>query len=113
MISSQTVVNGTLKPDGTVELDEKPGISPGRVRVTLQPMPEPTQAGRGWWEVLEQIWKDQKARGFKGRGKEQVDADIQELRDELEQHANQVERLQEEAIRAREAKKAPPSTEKS
>ena len=31
------VVQGTLKPDGTLELDEKPSLAPGRVQVMLQP----------------------------------------------------------------------------
>jgi hypothetical protein len=34
------VVNGLLKPDGTLELDALPRLPPGRVRVTLQPLVE-------------------------------------------------------------------------
>ena len=32
------IVQGTLRPDGTLELDEKPPLTPGRVQVTLQPV---------------------------------------------------------------------------
>ena len=32
------VIQGTLKPDRTVELDEIPTMTPGRVQVTLQPV---------------------------------------------------------------------------
>ena len=35
MNSHQTVVLGTLHPDGIVQLDESPGLPPGRVEVTL------------------------------------------------------------------------------
>jgi hypothetical protein len=37
MSPAEIVVEGTLKPDGTLELDEKPSLPPGRVKVTLQP----------------------------------------------------------------------------
>jgi len=38
MSFDSVVVQGTLKPDGTVELDEIPTMTPGRVQVTLQPV---------------------------------------------------------------------------
>ncbi len=31
---------GTLRPDGTLVLDEKPALAPGRVRVALRPLGE-------------------------------------------------------------------------
>ena len=34
------VVEGTLKADGTLELDEKPNLPPGRVSVTVVPQPQ-------------------------------------------------------------------------
>lgn len=36
MNNATVIVDGTLKPDGTLELDEKPPLPAGRVRVTLQ-----------------------------------------------------------------------------
>ena len=36
MSLNSIVVQGTLKPDGTLELDEKPTLAPGRVHVMLQ-----------------------------------------------------------------------------
>jgi hypothetical protein len=33
-----TVINGLLKSDGTLELDAPPGLPPGRVRVTVEPI---------------------------------------------------------------------------
>jgi hypothetical protein len=36
MSVTEVVVEGTLKPDGTLELDHKPNLSPGRVRVILR-----------------------------------------------------------------------------
>ncbi|HEY1803990.1 MAG TPA: hypothetical protein VGG45_05875 [Terracidiphilus sp.] len=37
MSNHTNVIQGTLKPDGTLELDEKPTLAPGRVHVMLQP----------------------------------------------------------------------------
>jgi hypothetical protein len=36
MALDEAIVTGTLKPDGTLELDEKPNIAPGRVTVVLR-----------------------------------------------------------------------------
>ena len=35
----EIVVEGTLKPDGTLELDQKPNLPPGRVQVVLRKSP--------------------------------------------------------------------------
>jgi hypothetical protein len=36
MSLTETIVQGTLKPDGTLELDRKPDLPPGRVTVVLR-----------------------------------------------------------------------------
>jgi len=38
-MSPQVTVQGLLKADGTLELDTKPELPPGRVTVMLQPLP--------------------------------------------------------------------------
>ena len=38
------IVQGTLKDDGTLELDEKPPLAPGRVQVTILPLRAPAVA---------------------------------------------------------------------
>jgi hypothetical protein len=100
MNTTQIVVEGTVKPDGTLELDGNPTLPPGRVQVTLTPVPE-AGAKEDVWTVLERIWAERKARGMSPRSRQEIDAEINALRDELEEHANQVEALQEEAARAR------------
>ena len=40
-MSAQMIVQGTLKSDGTLELEQKPKLSPGRVRVTVEPWRNP------------------------------------------------------------------------
>jgi hypothetical protein len=77
MTEWQTVTHGTLKADGTVELDEKPNLPPGRVHVVL------TQEGSSavkiaTWDVLQRIWQQQRG----GRTKEEIDAELDQMRNE-------------------------------
>jgi len=50
MSLSEVVVEGTLKPDGTLELDRKPNLPPGRVQVIVQAIPE-LPAGDPFWNA--------------------------------------------------------------
>ena len=47
MSLSEVVIDGTIKPDGTLELDEKPKLPPGRVTVILRQESEPDPAQGG------------------------------------------------------------------
>jgi hypothetical protein len=76
MSINQIAVQGTLKEDGTLVLDEKPNLPPGRVEVRIWPAKAPDPTGPGWWDRLQQIWKDQDARGYKRRSREEIDAEI-------------------------------------
>ncbi len=96
------VMYGTVKPDGSLELEGKTELPPGRVRVALTVMAEPTQPKESVWKVLERIWAEREALGMPSRTREEIDASVNELRDELEEHANAIEALQEESARERE-----------
>jgi len=74
---NSAVVHGTLRQDGTLELDEKPPLAPGRVQVTILPMPAPAvaQPRRTILDVLDEIHAAQQARGFHGRSVEEMEAD--------------------------------------
>ena len=93
------IVRGTLEPDGTLVLDQKPNLSPGRVRVMLEAMPELSQPVR-FWAMMEEIWDDLKASGHSPRGVEDIEAERRDFRDEwderqdaLEQNHRDTERL--------------------
>jgi hypothetical protein len=87
-------IPGVLKADGTLELSQPiGGLPPGPVEVTVQPA---TPAREDTWTVLQRIWAEQKAEGRQPRTAEEIDAGINELRDELEEHALAIEQLQEE-----------------
>jgi hypothetical protein len=82
------VVQGTLKDDGTLELDEKPLLTPGRVQVTILPIPDPavTRSRRTILDVLDEIHASQEARGYRGRSIEEMEADEAERRTEEEEY---------------------------
>jgi hypothetical protein len=105
MSQSETVIAGTLKPDGTLELDEKPNLPPGRVRVVLRPEAElkpPQPLGEDFFQMMEEIWAGQKARGHVPRTEEEVEAERKEMRSGWAKRQEAIERLQEESRRLRE-----------
>lgn len=101
MTRATAVVEGVVKPDGTLELPHKLNIPPGRVQVTVQTMPESSQPDR-FWKMMESIWADLRANGRPPRTREEIDAEIDALRNDAEEEMQAVERLQEECRRARE-----------
>ncbi len=82
---SEVVIEATLKPDGTLELDQKPNLSPGRVTVLLQPAPARPTPKRGLADVIDEIRQGQQARGFQGRSAQDIEAGLREGEDEYEQ----------------------------
>jgi hypothetical protein len=76
MTATVVEAQGTLRPDGTLVLDTKPDLPPGRVRVTMQPL----EARADVIEVLQRIHAEQAAGGHVSRSREQIDADIAAMR---------------------------------
>ena len=101
MNAAAVVVEGTVQPDGTLEVTQKVDLPAGRVHVTVQPVAEPVQPDR-FWKMMESIWAAQLASGRTPRTLEEIDAEIEALRNESEEEMQAVERLQEECRRARE-----------
>ena len=64
-------------------------------------MTEPTRPDR-FWEMMESLWADLRTGGRTPRIREEIDAEIDALRNEAEEEMQAVERLQEECRRARE-----------
>ncbi len=100
MTSNAIEVQGTLREDGTLVLDEKPNLPPGKVRVTLQPVLDYAQTPI--WKFFEQLRAEQQARGFVPRSREEIDADVAALREEDEERMQQIERIQDECRQFRE-----------
>lgn len=82
MSAAQVVVEGVLKPDGSLEVTEKFGLPPGRVRVTVEVFNEPIPAGENWFEYLEQARSERELAGAEFRAKEEIDAEIDSIRND-------------------------------
>ena len=102
MSTNTIVIQGVVKPDGTLELEGKVPLPAGRVSVTLQPVPH-SQETDPFFEMLRGIWAARERAGLRPRTREEIDAQIREIRDEFDEGVEEVGRLQEECRRLREA----------
>ncbi|HQU45362.1 MAG: hypothetical protein B7Z73_13700 [Planctomycetia bacterium 21-64-5] len=78
-------VEDTLRADGTLELDQMPNVSPGRVTVILQPAATRAPVQHTLASVIDEIRLGQQARGFQGRSAEEIEAALDEGEDVYEQ----------------------------
>ena len=92
MESATIVLEATVTPEGTLQLADKLPLPPGKVRITVEPLQD--RQGLGVLEVLARVHAAQAERGFKGRSKEEIDADVRALRDEWDERMEEIERLQ-------------------
>jgi hypothetical protein len=52
------------KPDGTLELDEKPNLAPGRFTVVLWHESEVGPPQEGWWPYVQRGRAEREAAGY-------------------------------------------------
>jgi hypothetical protein len=103
MNATETVIAGILKADGTLELKERPKLSPGPVTVVLrQEATIATPPAEEFFQAMEEIWAGQKARGHVPRSAAQAAASRQEMRDQIEGEVQAAVRLQEDSQRQRD-----------
>ena len=81
-MSNQAIVQGTLKADGTLVVNQKLHLAPGPVLVTVQPM---TPRQRGLADVIDEIRQGQQARSFQGRSAQEIEVSRQEGEADYEQ----------------------------
>jgi len=98
METTEAISGGTLKADGTLELDRPLGLPPGRVEVRVRRVPQAAM-GDSMWTVLERIWAERAGRT--PRTAAEIDAEINALRDESEERLRAVEAIQAAGARAR------------
>jgi hypothetical protein len=91
MTTNTNVIQGTLREDGTLLLDQMPDLPPGRVKVTLEPAADLTQTDV--WQVVERIWAGQSARGHVPRSPQEIDAELAASRQEDEERMQSLERI--------------------
>jgi hypothetical protein len=100
MTTKAIEIQGTLREDGTLVLDQTPNLPPGRVKVTVEPVPDYTQTDI--WQFFERLWAEQRARGHVPRSREEIDADLEAARQEDEERMQDLERIHEECQRYRQ-----------
>ena len=93
MGTSGVVIGGTLRPDGTLVLDEKPNLRPGRVRVRVEAA-QLAAPEKDLLELLEEIWAASDTVPGQRRTAEEIDATINALRDEGEERVREIGELQ-------------------
>ena len=57
MSLAEVVVEGTLQPDGSLDLDSKPELTAGRVRVSLQKLSTEMPA-EDWWQYMQRTRRE-------------------------------------------------------
>jgi hypothetical protein len=91
MSSIPIILQGTLNADGTLQLDEKPGLPAGRVQVTIQSVESPEPIKEDWWRCLQRLRAGLERTGHRFRTSEEIEAEIQELRDWGEERYEQAQ----------------------
>jgi hypothetical protein len=100
---TETVIEGTIQPDGTLVLDRKPNLPPGRVTVVVRQQSEvPVPRDEPFWQRMQAIWDAQTAAGHVPRSAEEIDAELREMREGWAKRQEAIERLQEEARLSRQ-----------
>jgi hypothetical protein len=80
MSLAEVVVEGTLKPDGTLELDEKPNLAPGRVTVVLRQASAPPPK-EDWFQYLQRLRAEREASGYPFLSEAEMNAHLDWLRE--------------------------------
>ena len=92
----EVMIEGTLQPDGTLQLDSKPSLPPGRITVVLRQVSEPVLPNDDpFWQRMQAIWAIPISGAASDGGASSL-AEVRKMRDEWEEHQQAIERLQEE-----------------
>ncbi|HUY35098.1 MAG TPA: hypothetical protein VMV69_20280 [Pirellulales bacterium] len=81
MSLTEIVVEGTLKPDGTLELDQKPSLSPGRVTVVLRQEFKSPATREDWFQHLQRIRAEREASAYPFMNEAEANGHIEWLRE--------------------------------
>ncbi|HYT90794.1 MAG TPA: hypothetical protein VEL76_18945 [Gemmataceae bacterium] len=84
MSLSAIVIQGIVKPDGTLELEGKVPLPAGKVQVTLEPLSLVPQ-DHPFWKLLQDIWTARQEAGLQPRSAAEIEAERQRFRDEVEE----------------------------
>jgi hypothetical protein len=92
MSTQPVILHGQIRPDGTLQIEEKINLPPGPVNVTLETATQ-VKPRESTQQVLKDIAVRQQAIGRQPRTKEEIDAEIDAMRDEDEHRMREIEQL--------------------
>jgi hypothetical protein len=101
MSANTVVIYGLVQPDGSLQLEGKIPLPAGKVQITVQAVPEPSE-GDPFFDMLKGIWAARTQAGFTPRSVEEMEAQRRQLHGESDQEIMEAGRLQEECRRLRE-----------
>jgi hypothetical protein len=79
----ETVIEGTLTAGGVLQLDEKPNLLPGRVKVAIRPISQPIAAPEEtWFTCLQQIRAGRVRSGYPFLNDREIEAFIESIRED-------------------------------
>jgi len=82
MPNTSLEVLGTVRADGTLDLDQKLSVPPGRVKVRVESVETPASPAENLIEFVRRSRRELEASGHQFRTKEAIDAELAELRNE-------------------------------
>ena len=103
MSTPAITLQAVVKPDGTLELGERLTLPPGRVQVTIVPIPE-LPPNDPFWQRMQAMWAAQESRGFVPRSAQEVEAERRQVRQEWEERMQRIEQVRAEAEAIRKAR---------
>src|SRR5262245_47866520 len=81
MSREQVEVRGTVRPDGTLLLDERLPLPPGPVAVVVRPTAEPQTPPEDWWQYLRRTRLQLEEAGHAFLNDEEMKAHVEWLRE--------------------------------
>jgi len=91
MSQNEVIIQGTLSTDGTLQLDEKPNLPPGRVQVVVQSLPI-IPSDDPFWQRMQTIRAIPRTTPDDG-GKNSLE-EVRQMREEWDEQQRERERLQ-------------------
>ena len=76
---------GVIRADGTLEIEQKLAVPPGRVKVRVESMEAPVMPTETMVEFVRRSRRELAAAGHKFRTKEEIDTELAEMRAEWDE----------------------------
>jgi hypothetical protein len=86
---------GLVRPDGSLELNGKLTVPPGRVRVRVESLEPPGQPAESLIEFVARTRRELEAAGHRFRTREEIDTELEGLRGEWDERLDELNRLRE------------------